>query len=294
MDRKEIKPWDWRWLDRRVNTLTTVTPELAAQMLERNTNNRSPRKTKIAQFARDMQNDRWDPDASDLKFAKDGTLLDGQNRLMACIEAGVPFATLVRTGLEKATQRHVDTGTARTASDALKMAGIAYGPALASAVTLRMRFEDRLANHGGRRGMDAKVIAPTHDEVIEYLGHHPEMEKFAARGDSVSGRVIPSIQRSVTIAALGWFAEVNEGDAVAFHDALIEGEWGGPGDPLMSLIAYAARNSGPRKTGSPGSRGRVAQEENLMALIKVWNAWRIGEPIKLLSIRRTELIEEPR
>jgi hypothetical protein len=294
MDRKDIKPFDWRWLDRRGNYLTIVTPELTEQLLERNTNNRRPRPLKIAQFARDMENDRWDPDASDLKFAADGTLLDGQNRLLACLRAQKPFATLVRTGLAKETQRHVDTGTARTASDALKMAGITYGAALASAVTLRIRFEDRLANHQGKRGMDAKGLQPTHDEVIDYLGEHPQMEKWAGRGDSLSTRVMPSIQRSVVMAGLSWFAEVDEADTVAFCDSLFEGEFGGPGDPRMALISYAARNSGPRKQGSPGSRGRVAQEENLMALIKVWNAWREGEPIKLLSIRRSEAIEPPR
>lgn len=293
-DRKDIHAWNWDWIERRGNHMTIITPEIAAQLLTQNTHNRTPRPIKIAQYARDMSNGRWDPDASDIKIAKDGTLIDGQNRLMACVEAGVAFATLVRCGVERSTQTKVDTGSARTTADALKMAGVSYGTALSSACTLRMRFEERLDNAGGRRGMDQKVVVPTHDEVLEFLGRHPQMEKMAGRADSLTSRVIPSIQKSVAMAGLGWFAEIEEADALAFAEAFHQGEWGGPGDPLMSMIAYAARNAGPRKSGSPGSRGRIAQEENLMALIKVWNAWRDGEPIKLLSIRRAEQIERPR
>lgn len=295
-ERKDIKPFDWKMLERRGNHMVVITPEIADQLLSINTRNRTPRRQKIEQFKREMLNGRWDPDASDIKISRQPHfVVDGQNRLMAAVEAQVPFPTLLRTGQDPETQNKVDTGTARTTADALKMAGVSYGPALAAACVLRMRFEERIADFGSKRGMDAKAtVAPTHDEVLEFLGRHPQMEKMATRAHGIVDRVIPSIQRSVLMAALGWFAEVNEADAVAFQEALLEGAWGGPGDPLMALIAYAARNAGPRKSGAPGSRGRVAQEENLMALIKVWNAWREGEPIKLLSIRRSELIEVPR
>lgn len=292
-DRPDIREWDPRWLNRRGNHMTIITPELAAELLERNTNNRTPRPRKIEQFIRDMRNDRWDPDASDIKFARDGTLLDGQNRLMACIEAGVPFATLVRTGLDPQTQSKVDTGTARTTADALRMAQVPYAGAMASAVALRMRYMERVLNFDRKRGFEARPMVPTHDEVLEYLGQHPQMEKFAPKAEQLRN-IIPAIQNSVLTAALGWFAEESEADADSFVDRLYHGEFGGPGDPIMALVAYAARvRGGTRRTGSQGAKGRTAQEANLMALIKVWNALRTGEPIKLLSVKREELLEVP-
>lgn len=294
MELPEIEPWDWSWLDKRGNYMTLITPELATKLLERNTHNRTPRSKKIEQFARDMKRGHWDPDASDLKFDREGRLLDGQNRLMACEQSGTAFATLVRTGLFPETQSKVDTGTARTAADALKMAGIQYGPALASAVALRMRHSDRILNHDRKRGFEARPFVPTHDEILGYLSDHPTMEQMAGRAEHLSKSIIPAIPRSVTIACLGWFAEVSEPDTIKFYEAIREGHWGGPGDPLMSLIAYAARiRGGVRKGGSPGARGRTAQEETLMAMVKVWNAWRQRQPIQLLSVKREERLEVP-
>lgn len=292
--RKDIKPWNWGWLDRRANYLTFITPELATELLERNTNNRAPRPKKIEQFVRDMKRDHWDPDASDLKFAMDGTLLDGQNRLMACQEAGVGFATLVRTGLDKSTQSKVDTGTARTASDALKMVGVSYGGAISAAVALRMRFDIRYRDHNRQRGRESRPVVPTHDEILEWLAAHPMTEKYAGTANTLCQTVVPAIARSVGTAAVGWFAEINAEDTDKFLHSLMQGEWGGPGDPLMAFVAYAARARGnTRGRGAPGVRGRTVQEEQLMAMIKTWNAWRTNEPVKLLSIKSAELLELP-
>lgn len=98
----------------------------------------------------------------------------------------------------------------------------------------------------------------------------------------------------MTAASLGWFGEVDEAAAVRFYEAIRDGKWGGPGDPLMALIAYAARvRGGVRKGGSPGHKGRTAQEEHLMAMIKVWNSWRQGKPLHLLSIKHEERLEVP-
>lgn len=295
MSDEQLLPWDPEWLVRRGNYLTLITPEVANGLLERNTNNRRPKTRKIEQYAREMKAGRWDPDASDIKLARTGELIDGQNRLMACVEANVPFPTMVRTCLGLGSKSKVDTGTARTAADALKMAGIHGGSptAMAAAVALRVRYMERVEMFDRRRGWDYRSTVLTHDEVIDFLAAHPMIEKFGGRAQHLHVQVIPAFAPSVVSAALSWFAEADEVDAAVFYERLISGEWGGPGDPLMSLVGYAARLRGNRKQGSPGGRGRVAQEEGLMALVKVWNAFRSGEDIKLLSIRREERLEVP-
>lgn len=57
-----------------------VTPELAAEWLNHNTRNREKRPKRIAAYARDMAAGRWRRSGEAIKFAPDGTLLDGQNR----------------------------------------------------------------------------------------------------------------------------------------------------------------------------------------------------------------------
>lgn len=272
--------------------MTTITPDIARDLLTRNTGNRNPKPRMIGQFARDMRAGRWDPDAADLKFSASGFLIDGQNRLMACVEANVPFSTLVRTGLNPRTKIYVDTGARRTAADALRMAGVTGSTgAIAAAVALRVRYSERIELYGRRRGWDYKSQILTHDEVLSYLEDHPAVNKFAPSAELMRKRVV-AIPTSPILASLSWFAEVDESDTASFVSKLVEGDFGGAGDPLLALLGYAARLRSGR-TGSPGARGRVAQEEHMMAFIKVWNALREGNALDRLAIGRHDKLETP-
>lgn len=289
MTQPKMVKWDDKWLAARGSYYTTITPELAVKLLERNTGNRPPKQRSIKQYARDMQAERWDPDASDIKFAHTGELIDGQNRLIASMVSGASFPTLVRTGLNPQAKRHVDTGVKRTAADMLRMEGYFANPtAVGAAVTLWLRYSDRVENYQGKRlgnqsggGRPGQQPVFTHDEILDFLEKHPVLEKMAPRAEAVRRQVMPAIPPSVILAFLGMAAEKDEAQANAFIDRLIGGEYGGPGDPMVALVQYAARVRGyVGKIGSPGHRGRVAQESHLHALSRVWNATRKGERIE--------------
>lgn len=294
MNEPILEEWRDDWMTKRGQHYTLITPELAEKLLERNWNNRKAKPLMITQYARDMKNGKWDADASDLKFALTGELLDGQNRLMACIQAGVPFPTLVRFGLQPQAKAHIDTGAKRTIADALKMSGV-HGEqtAIGAAVNVRHRFVERMVMFGRSRGMDYKSDILTHQEVLDYLAAHPMVEKFAPSASWLRKRVLPSMPTSALLAALSMFAEVDEPMTAEFVNKLLTGNYGGPGDPFQALVAYAALYRG-RQTGSPGARGREAQERHLMALIKVWNAWRTGQKFSApLRVWKTEKLVTP-
>src|SRR4051794_26652549 len=80
--------------------VVTITPDQAKELLVRNTNNRRQKDRAIAEYARAMRTGAWQVTNQGLGFDKKGTLADGQNRLLACIEADTPFTTLVATGLD--------------------------------------------------------------------------------------------------------------------------------------------------------------------------------------------------
>lgn len=298
----EVQEWDEEWLVRRGNYTTVITPELAEQLLERNTNNRPKKERAISQYARDMQAGKWDPDASDVKFARTGELIDGQNRLLACMRAGVPFPTLVRTGLSIKAKAHVDTGVKRTAADMLRMNGVAGQPTtVGAAVTLWSRYEDRVKNWGGRRltnrsggGSGSWVLMLTHEEILDFLMEHPTVEMFANHAEAVRRQVMPAFAPSAILTFLAMAGEKAEDEAYQFVDRLISGEFGGIGDPMMALVQYAAVIRGNTGTGSPGHRGRVAQESQVQAMSRVWNATRRGEKIDgRLHIKITDRLVMP-
>ncbi|KAF7277615.1 hypothetical protein GWI33_002970, partial [Rhynchophorus ferrugineus] len=77
----------------------TITPDLARQYLAFNTHNRNVRSYRVKGYAADMRDGRWTLNGEAIKFSADGTLLDGQHRLQAVIEADVAVQMLVVRGV---------------------------------------------------------------------------------------------------------------------------------------------------------------------------------------------------
>lgn len=104
----------------------TVSPELAKHWLDTaNTKNRNPIGDHWLEIAIDMEQGRWKFNGECLKFSSDGTLLDGQHRLMACTEANVPFDTDVMFGLDPGVLDTIDTNIKpRTAAHVAQMEGV--------------------------------------------------------------------------------------------------------------------------------------------------------------------------
>lgn len=103
----------------------TVTPDMAAILLENNVNNRAVREGQYNTYANDMKSGNWQFNGASIIFDDHGRLLDGQHRLMACRKAGVGFNTLITIGVpsrddkDRSVQRTIDCGGFRSICDAL-------------------------------------------------------------------------------------------------------------------------------------------------------------------------------
>lgn len=283
----DLKPFEQRWLERRGNFYALITPTVAAELMSRNTNNRGIKNRKIANYARDMLAGKWSEDASDLKFDKDGALLDGQNRLLACIEADVPFPTLVRTGLDPAARDHVDTGAARTTADAFRMHGVLDQNNIAAAVSIRNRWDALLAQQLPiTRGYNV-VPAMTHQESLDYLAAHPSLEKMRGVGQAVHTQIARGIPRSVLMAWASMIGESDEDEGRRFATRLITGESTGTGDPVFAFTRYLALAQAPTVAGS---RDRNSAMRHLYAGIKAWNAYRTQAKLDKIAVREDEKV----
>lgn len=97
----------------------TITPAVAKAMLKHNVGNRPVDKERVAMLAADIVAGNWHENGESIKFDKNGNLVDGQHRLMACILAGIPIKSIVIRGVEDA--RGIDCGKKRTFGDFAKM-----------------------------------------------------------------------------------------------------------------------------------------------------------------------------
>ncbi len=102
----------------------TVTPEAANKMLSRNSKmQRKPMRPVIDRYADDMENNRWELNGQAIIISDTAEILDGQNRLFACVKAETSFTTVVTSGIAADTFYTLDTGARRTLPQILEMQG---------------------------------------------------------------------------------------------------------------------------------------------------------------------------
>jgi hypothetical protein len=277
----DLKPFRMEWLDgRRGNFYAIITPTVAVDLLARNTHNRAKKQLRIDAYAKAMLAGRWNPDSSDIKFDVNGVLIDGQNRLVACIQADVPFPTLVRTGLDPESFKNVDTGAGRSIGDVFRIAGVSDYHNVAAAVSLRARYE-ALVNAG--QTILEKRLPLDRDEATAYLAEHPMVQEMSLPGMALY-RIAPGIQRSVWIAGLSMFAEVDEAETRRLAGQFIAGE---PVPQLVSLMRYAMATQTPKQQ-ERAVKLKNAGLRHLTAFVMTWNAVRKNEDLPRITIHDDE------
>lgn len=77
-----------------------ITPETAAEMLTHNTNNyRAISKQIVSRYVDEIQGGAWEANGDTIVFNENGTLLNGQHRLTAVVDANMPIVSLVVRGV---------------------------------------------------------------------------------------------------------------------------------------------------------------------------------------------------
>ena len=97
--------------------MTLITPDHAAALLKINTKNRKINKRLVSQYSRDMANDSFDFNGNTICVSNTNVLLDGQQRLTACLQTGKPFWTILVKGLDEKSMITIDSGRKRIYSD---------------------------------------------------------------------------------------------------------------------------------------------------------------------------------
>lgn len=249
-------------------TFVTVTPEMAARWLTHNTRNRALRKAEVTRYKRDMLAGNWHLDGSPIRFAPDGTLLDGQNRLTAIVESGVTLTLLVVRGVAAEAQTVMDTGRKRTAGDALAINGHSYYTQIAATARLALNIRAGLSTDSG--------FQATHREVLDFFESNPDLSTaceftstFARRTDC----------RPTVVSYTYWILRrIDSTAATEFWVGVAEKAGLDKGDPVLVLanrLAEARRSSEHLPTSA------------LLSMIyRAWNARREGRSLAYLPTKR--------
>lgn len=262
--------------------VVSITPELAAEWLKRNTRNRHLNERNVAVLAGAMKRGEWRENGDSFRFSVSDVILDGQHRLAAVVASGVAIRSLVVDGLDDEVQATVDTGRKRSFADVLQIAHVGDSTGLAAVICWVYRWET-----GQVRSINRP---PTHAQLGFIHEKHPELI------DSVRAAHAVRRQVPVTVSVVGlshWLLMgINPEDAAFFFDRFRDGQGLVEGDPIFAL-----RKSIFADLTSSKRRSRMDPTLVLALIIKAWNAYRKGEKVVLLAWRsggaRPEQFPEP-
>lgn len=155
-------------VDEITTTREVITPEIAAEYLKRNTFNRPLIKRAVQIYADTIRKGQWLLTSQGISFNNNGELIDGQHRLTAIIEAGIPVEMLVFRGVSNAAFQVLDTGKNRNAGHILAMAGVKSAQGMSSVLRWTYNFDKHLSLFDG--GKTYKTL--TNKDILQrYLAN---------------------------------------------------------------------------------------------------------------------------
>jgi hypothetical protein len=248
-----------------------IGPAKAKALLGASDQNRNVRIQRVDRYARDMRAGEWLMTGEPIQIAPDGSMHNGQHRMLAVIASGVTITFPVMRDVPFEYQAVADSGAARTFSDVLKLQ---FGEMDASTLGSMVRLVHLYRRSGiiGIRGGSATV--PSINELIRT--YHQE----AGLRDSIpTGRAVGRVQLATPRGPAGvlhyLFAENDPDEVDSFFGPLVTGEMLTTGDPIFALrrnlIKVHAR------------AGRPNPVVICALYVKAFNYWREGRQVGYIS-----------
>lgn len=276
-----------------------ITPEVAIDMLGHNTHNRRVRDSLVYKLANAMRRGEWVLNGETIKVRRDGVVIDGQHRLLAVIESGLPINTYVVRGLDDMAQQTVDIGQTRAAKDVLALEGYGNRSALLAATLRYLRMietnEIRSSNAGSvtRAGArNARFVTGVYSpqELMETLLNYPYIYDSITKADAI---VRPLRGSQSQYAALhAWFSTIDSPAADEFFDMVGTGLGLTATSPVYLLRKWMETRT-VKDTRRVYTQSRIKRLYVHAMFVLAWNAWRDGKHPKNLSWKTTSDLPVP-
>jgi hypothetical protein len=233
-----------------------------------NTNNRRVRSQNVIRYA-DSFSSKVLNTGDTIKFDTNGRLIDGQHRLYACVQSGVPFKTLVAFGCDPEAFKVLDPGHgARSSEDVFQSGGVSRAHETASMVRWVMYLE---------RGELATRPSYTAEERYDFFKANMddvltlEALRVAERGYKQTGF------SKAALAGLYYYLTVEDcTDVDEFFEAIAEGTHRKQFHGIGALVKYRAKlDALPGVSMSDGAF--------ITALIKVWNSYKLRSRVSVAN-----------
>jgi hypothetical protein len=248
-----------------------LTPDIAKKMLENNPNNRSIRKSKVNTLANAIRRGEWVLTHQGIATSNDGTLIDGQHRCMAVIEADIPIPTLVTTGISDPIFHAVDNHSARGNHDYLSCVGYSSSEAKTIASIARM------VHAFAETGNPTTNLLPTPKQIADTVSDAPDIA-IAARFAEKTTWCRKYVSPSVTGFCYLFFTRTDKASAHMFFAQLESGVDLSYNSPVLRLREVIANVF--------STTNKAMNKSYKTALIfKAFRLFQRGQTVKTLRVR---------
>lgn len=250
--------------------IADVTPEMASDLLARNTSNRTLLQPYVQKLAEAMTRGEWIVNGEPIQIGEDGTLLNGQHRLAAVVWAETTVPMLLVRGLPVAAQKTMDSGSRRNLSDVLKLHGEQNTASLGA--TLGLLHRHRI----GARMDSSSRTAPTPQEALALLAREPGIRDGLPLAHKVHR--LTKMRVSVSGVLIYLFNEEEAGEGTRFFEALCVSEDARERTPMFALRSILDRIKNDRTY-------KLSTYVLCAMTIKTFNAWREGSEMGVLAFK---------
>lgn len=254
--------------------ITEITPLIAKAWLDRGGINRHLSERRVRRLVAAIRRGEWQLTGDSIKLDEHGVVRDGQHRLRAIVEAGMPITSLVVRNVPAPAFNVIDTGKPRTPGDVLSMYGIKSVYATAACARGVLLIEKYGRYSVSSREAEESV---SNAAILEYVQAHPDIIEGVHLGDML--KTAGFLGGTGLLAVLcTLLLRTDREAALLFVNQLVEGANLESTSPILRFRNRMLNQSLYKKAAPE-------REETLAIGIKVWNAWRNGERMQALVWR---------
>jgi hypothetical protein len=251
------------------NAEFTISVQQAEGLLNTRRRQRPIRPAKVAFWKNAIDHGQMLTTFQGIAISTEGELMDGQHRLLGCIEANKPIRVMVFFNRPEHEFTAYDRGVMRTVGDDLVM----YGEADGSSAGVLQAAGRLVFHHDAGRVPWVGAPATTVTDVLAVMERHPKLretveECYHNRG---AGRHLAPAPAG---AFFTLFREVDEAAAMLFLTQVRDGSHIGTGFPAMLMRNCIERDRSRRYSD--------ARQAFMIRLVHAWNAFYEDRTVNVL------------
>lgn len=240
-----------------------ITPALAEKLYTSNTENqRNVSPANLEKITQSITNGTFMLNGESIVCSKSGRLLNGQHRVLAVMNTGIPIWSVLVEGVDDACFITFDSGKARSFANALQISGEVNSHHLSSAVTRLSEYIADPTSVGSRAPMSH---ADLHGLLQAHLGLADSCTYLAGHAFAPGSRA-------------GWLhylaSKVNQEFTNRFFDSLKSGEMLRSDCPIFRLRERLLKDR--------SNISKIPPRDSLALLVKAWNYYAAGRTCGVL------------